>query len=121
MVTSFQVGLPFDRTELDPASVAPNARPWERVFRFRAQRRFGQRYGRNWAITTLDRPADDRLFWFAWNCEGRLCRASEDRDGYLLSGWISLLAGLNTVRLLLRRTPDRVNVFSAFGPKGGKH
>jgi hypothetical protein len=28
------------------------------------------------------------------------------------------LAGLNTVRLLLRRTPDRVNVFSAFWPKG---
>src|ERR1700693_5739010 len=83
MVTSFQVGFSTDRTELDPASVAPNARPCERVFRFRAQRRFGQRYGRNWAITTLDRPADDRLFWFAWNCAGRLSGAAEDRGtGY---------------------------------------
>jgi hypothetical protein len=44
---------------------------------------FGKRYGRKWAITTLDRPADDRLFWFAWNCEGRLCGAAEDREaGY---------------------------------------
>src|ERR1700730_4118860 len=43
----------------------------------------GQGYGRNWAITSLDRPADDRLFWFAWNCAGRLCGASEDREaGY---------------------------------------
>src|ERR1700682_5163438 len=83
MVTSFQVGLFLDRTELDPASVAPNARPCERVFRFRAQRRFGQRYGRNWAITTLDRAADDRLFWSAWNCAGRLFRAAADREaGY---------------------------------------
>ena len=28
--------------------------------------------------------------------------------------WISLLTGLNTIGILLRRTPDRVNVFSAF-------
>jgi hypothetical protein len=44
---------------------------------------FGKGYGRKWAITTPDRPADDRLFWFAWNCEGRLCGAAEDREaGY---------------------------------------
>jgi len=64
-------------------TVALNTRSCECVFRFRAQRRFGQRYGRNWAITTLDRPADDRLFWFAWNCAGRLCGAAEDgKAGY---------------------------------------
>jgi hypothetical protein len=45
--------------------------------------RFGQRYGMDWAILTLDRPAHDRLFCFAWNCEGRLCGAAEDREaGY---------------------------------------
>ena len=25
-------------------------------------------------------PADDRLFWFAWNCARRLCGAAEDRE-----------------------------------------
>ena len=44
---------------------------------------FRQRCGKGWAIPTLDRPADDRLFWFAWNCAGRLFRAAEDREaGY---------------------------------------
>jgi hypothetical protein len=32
--------------------------------------------------------------------------------------WISLLTGLNSIGLLLRRTPDRVNVFSAFALEG---
>src|SRR5437870_2679304 len=83
MVTSFQVGLSIDRTELYPASVAPNARPCECVFRFRGQRRFGQRCGEGRAIPTLDRPTHDHLFCFTESCAGRLSRAAEDWEaGY---------------------------------------